>query len=363
MVPCRPFSVKLGMVAAVGAMLLAALTAHAQNSSSEEIIIQAAAADRSAASAATTRYRHVLLANTAAARTPGAQRIAERSQSYESTDAGGPGGNGKVLQYPGDFGNEGGQVVTTAVSHVIYLQRLPDANCTMATCWGDPEQFLRDLGRSEFIHVVDQYVGASGNQRYTVGFHATVNYTAPTGPLLDSDIAAFVHAVAVQTGASGYGHIYHVFLPPGQDECAVPGYCYSPDNPATFFFCAYHDSTDFPDIGHVLFTVHPYTNVPGCQVQPGTPRGTLVDSVNTAVGHELIETITDPDGITWRNDSGAFDLGNYEIADECLFYVVVGNQAFNNVPTFFIGAHLYSMQLVYSNEQHGCSSAPSRERP
>jgi hypothetical protein len=28
------------------------------------------------------------------------------------------------------------------------------------------------------------------------------------------------------------------------------------------------------------------------------------------------------------------------------------------VPTFLIGAHLYSVQLIYSNEQHACSSAP-----
>jgi len=250
--------------------------------------------------------------------------------------------------------------VKSAVSHAIYLQRQPGGNCTMATCWGDPEAFLRDLGNSDFIHVIDQYVGLFSNNRYTVGFHATVNYTPPAGPLLDSDIAAIVHAVAVQTGASGYGHVYHVFLPPGQDECAVPGYCYSPDNDATFYFCAYHDSTDFPDIGHVLFTVHPYANVPGCQVQPGTPNGTLIDTVNDAVGHEMFETITDPDGDTWRNDSGAFNLGNYEVADECQFYVVVGGQAYGNVPTFQIGAHRYSMQLIYSNEQHACSSAPSR---
>jgi hypothetical protein len=28
------------------------------------------------------------------------------------------------------------------------------------------------------------------------------------------------------------------------------------------------------------------------------------------------------------------------------------------VPTFLTGAHIYAVQLVYSNEQHACSSAP-----
>jgi hypothetical protein len=161
---------------------------------------------------------------------------------------------GTILQYAGDVTFEGGHVLTSAVSHPIYLQRQPGGACTIATCWGDPEGFLRDLGNSDFIHVIDQYIGSHDANRYTVGFHATVNYTPQSTPLLDSDIQAVVHAVAAQTGASGYGHIYHVFLPPGQDECldATSGVCYSPDNDATFFFCAYHDYADFPDIGHVL---------------------------------------------------------------------------------------------------------------
>jgi len=30
------------------------------------------------------------------------------------------------------------------------------------------------------------------------------------------------------------------------------------------FFCGYHSSADFKDIGHVLYTVEPYQNVSGC---------------------------------------------------------------------------------------------------
>lgn len=109
-----------------------------------------------------------------------------------------------------------------------------------------------------------------------------------------------MHAVASKEG-SGYGHIYHVFLPPGQDECfSHPSkVCYSPDDPKTFVFCAYHSSVQFKDIGHVLYSVEPFQDVPGCSVRPGTPNGQLADSTNNSLSHELFETISDPDGNTW----------------------------------------------------------------
>ncbi len=287
---------KLAIVAAATVMLVVAVVARAQSSSSDELTIQLTPSDQRAALAAKVGAHHALPANNAAGQALRALQSAERRPINNASDDRRPGG--KILQYPGDLTFFGGHVVTSAVSHAIYLQRQPGGDCAIATCWGDPEGFLRDLGHSEFIHVIDQYVGIRDANRYTVGFHATVNYQSQATPLLDSDIAAFVHAVAAQTGATGYGHIYHVFLPPGQDECSDPPFsteCYSPDNPATFEFCAFHISADFPDIGHVLYTVHPYANVPGCQVQPGTLNGELVDSTDSTLNHETFETITDPD--------------------------------------------------------------------
>jgi hypothetical protein len=68
----------------------------------------------------------------------------------------------------------------------------------------------------------------------------------------------------------------------------------------TFAFCAYHSSVQFKDIGHVLYGVEPFQDVPGCSVRPGTPNGQLVDSTNNSLSHELFETISDPDGTAWR---------------------------------------------------------------
>jgi hypothetical protein len=336
--------------------LLVAISARAQSSPPGELNIQTTAADHAAALAANLRYRHAHPANNVAGQALRAQQTVERTSSYSSTS--GEGGGGEILQYFGDVTYGGGQVVKSAVSHAIYLQPQTGSQCTIATCWGNPEGFLRDMGRSDFIHVVDQYIGLFGSNRYTVGAHATVTYSPQATPLLDSDIQAIVHAVAAQSGASGYGHIYHVFLPPGQDECfdSTLSQCYSPDNNATFYYCAYHSSVDFPDIGHVIYTFQPYQDVTGCQVQPGTPNGMLVDMADDSLDHELIELITDPDGDAWTNTRSVYFSG-LEIADECQFFPPQDID-YSEVPSFLIGAHVYAVQLVYSNEQHACSSAP-----
>lgn len=117
--------------------------------------------------------------------------------------------------------------------------------------------------------------------------------------LYDDDILAIVHAGGNAFG-TGYDQIYHVFIPPGVDVCITgTNQCYSPDNPSTFFFCAYHSSVTFSDIGHTLFTVEPYQNVAGCSVAPGSPNGALVDSTSNLLSRELFETISDPDGTAW----------------------------------------------------------------
>lgn len=172
-------------------------------------------------------------------------------------------GNSRT-RYPGDLQYHGGAVIESAQSHAIYLR--PNGVCPISTCWGNPEMFLRDLGHSDPIHVVDQYVGLHWDHRYTVGQGTFINFKPKSKPFTDKDMKAFVHAVASKTGQTGYGHIYHLFLPPGTDECfdSTFSVCYSPDKADTFFFCAYHGYADFQDIGHVIYSVEPYQAVPGC---------------------------------------------------------------------------------------------------
>src|SRR5262249_4778497 len=159
-----------------------------------------------------------------------------------------PGATARV-RYPADVQYYGGAVVLSMQSHPVYVNT--SATCPNNTCWGNPEAFLHDLAESELIHVVDQYVGSDEPRRYTLG--ASISVTIPTTagvPLTDTQIRAAVFAAASATGQVGYGHEYHVFLAPGQDECfdtldPTLSFCYSPDNPATWVFCAYHTSVTF----------------------------------------------------------------------------------------------------------------------
>ncbi|PYX40752.1 MAG: hypothetical protein DMG81_05285, partial [Acidobacteria bacterium] len=212
-----------------------------------------------------------------------------------------------------------------------------------------------------FVHVLDQYAGRDDSNRYTVGSNARVRFTPKNHPLTDNDILAVVHTVASRTGATGYGHIYHVFLPSGTDECFDSSFsvCYSPDVPSTWFFCAYHGSADFKDIGHVLYSVEPYQNVIGCSDPPGTPNGQLVDSTNDTLSHEFFETVSDPDGDGWWNATPSVTgLEGEEIGDECVF---ITPPSFGDPSVFTIGQKLYAVQLEYSNGHHGCAGTPERD--
>jgi hypothetical protein len=263
-------------------------------------------------------------------------------------------------RYPGDLEYHGGAVLEATESHAIYVNT--SSACPAPSCWGSPETFLRDLGNSDFIHIVDQYIGLNSDSRYTVGSNAKVTYPVTAGvPMTDNDVLAIVHFVASQTGQTGYGHMYQVFLPPGQDECFDSSFsqCYSPDNFAVYAFCAYHGSVDFSDIGHVVYSVEPYQNVPGCFVRSDTPNGPKTDGTNSTLSHELIEAITDPDGDGWWNhlDNGVY---GEEIGDECSFLAFSSTGSFlgfdpSNVR---LDRHNYAIQPEYSNNGHACLTKP-----
>jgi hypothetical protein len=240
--------------------------------------------------------------------------------------------------YPADLSYNGGQVVQAAAFNNIFV------NCP-ASCWGNPTKFLKKLKKSNFIHVADQYVGSTANGRYAIGIATSVS-GAPSF-LLDSDIRAIVHAAAAILG-TGYNHIYNVFLPSGTDICFDgTAECYSPDVPADFAFCGYHSSVDFIDIGHVLYTVIPFDDVPGCSVPPPAPNSSVIDSTASVLSHEVFETVTDPDpGKGWLGDG--YILPSSEIGDIC----------FDHAFTHTVFDTTYETQLEYSNTYHACVAVP-----
>jgi hypothetical protein len=254
--------------------------------------------------------------------------------------------------YPADLTKGTGPTLKTTTHHALYV----DYTGTIAANWGNPEQFLKDLNASTFIHLADQYVGSTANNRYAVGGNASITYSFYGNVLYEHEIWAIAHAAAVHYG-SGAGHLYHVFLPKGMDTCMdLTSSCYSPDNTQTWAFCAYHSAVTFSDIGTVLFTVEPYQNVAGCAVQTPSPNGQLADSTNSVLSHETFESITDPGaGNGWINHVD-LSLQGSEIGDECQPYVNSSSDFL--VPTFMINGKKYEVQLEYSNTYHACAAQP-----
>ena len=321
---------------AVSTGLLFTVPAAAQE---QTIHITAGSADRAAAGNVSEYQAHLRPLNT-----PSANRSTPSSipTAIDDDDATIPSVPAPGF-YPADVSNpKNHKVVVSAQSNNLYVNAAPSE-------WGSPATFLHNFGMSSFIHVLDQYVGSTANNRYTVGVGGLITYPTPTA-LADNDILQIVHAGASALG-SGYDHIYHVFLPKGTDVCFTgTTECYSPDHPSTFVFCAYHASVTFSDIGHVLFTVEPFQNVNGCSVAQPSPNGALIDSTANSLSHELSETITDPNGNAWwvRNE---LILYGEEIGDTC----ATPNFGYGNVT---LNGTAYEIQPEYSNKYHACAFVP-----
>jgi hypothetical protein len=243
--------------------------------------------------------------------------------------------------YPADLSFFGGTVIQQGNSLNVYY------NCTDSSCFGDPEQFQTDLAKSRFIHVVDQYVGSKADNRYPLSTTPPLHINGSATFFSAADIANMAASAA---SSAGPGHIFHIFLPQGVDTCLDPEntVCYSPDNPATFGFCAYHSATSVGDVD-VFYTVIPYEGVPECMLPTPNPHGALIDTANSALLHELFETISDPvPGSGWVADSSTFDTG-LEMADICQ----------GQYPSYvLVKGHTFQTQLVYSNFRHACVAAP-----
>jgi hypothetical protein len=340
---------------------LSTMAVHGQSKTSSfgdtDLNITVSDADRSSAADALRDYKHPVYARTPAGTAARKNAAASHQSISASATAAAAIAGDDFTQNPGDVAYQGGPTVQYAVSHAVYLN--PGRECTIATCWGNPERFLEKVGDSDFIHILDQYVGLQGGRRYTLGDRAVLKGALPATPLSQSDLIAILHSVVARTGAGGYGNIYHLFLPPGVDTCFdAPdnNECYSPDNPATFAFCAYHGSVTYSDLGHVLFTVEPWQGpTSGCEDSPvGAPNSQLIDSTDDTLSHELFETISDPDGTAWWNSADLSLLGN-EMADECLF---IGPDNYFSEPTFPVDGHLFRVQSEYSNDKHACAISP-----
>jgi hypothetical protein len=250
-----------------------------------------------------------------------------------------------LVNSPWDLTFNGGPVVTHATQWNLYI------NCatTPAQCWGTgaltPRTFLHDYQRSSMIQIAGQYLNEDPNGRFATinELSANVKFAVDTATgtptMTGQDLLAILHAASQFTHKSGYDQIYHVYIPKGTDMCTAPGNCYSPDNPNTFVFCAFHGFADFDNNGgyHVLFSMEPYQFAPGCAA-PNQPR--VIDATASTLSHEFTELVTDPDLDAWFND-----LTGNEIGDLCF--------TFRNPEQ--VAANAYVIQEEYSNTVHACT--------
>ena len=258
------------------------------------------------------------------------------------------GTSAQSTSYPYDMNNHGGPRMATATQHFLFVN-------APASTWGNPRAFMTDANAnmsssSAYYHMLDQYAGATTNNRYPMG-STDVLISAPVfvdssglKEIGENDIMGILHAGLVALGlhSPGYTHEFHVFLPPGVDHCFdYSAQCYSPDNPATWTFCAYHGSVTFTDLGHVVYSVEPY------QGSPGTPicyasTVSLANATDGTLSHEFFESVSDPDTNGWWNSFS----GN-EIGDECVESAVPA-------ASLTLNGHAYVVQKEYSNLVHGC---------
>jgi hypothetical protein len=243
-----------------------------------------------------------------------------------------------------------GGVLTNVVSHNVYVNC---NNSDQTSCWGDPTTFVSNFGASQFIHVLDQYVGSHTSNRYTVGSSYIDNpYLSSNHPLTSLDILDIVATAVSNLRVNGNGHVFNIFLPYGTDVCLYQSSnCYQPDkwqqqgHMNAGDWCAYHFFV--PGLGppsDTLFTVIPYQNVPFCG-DYGMSGDSDTNSTGEALGHELAETITDFDLTGWYNTNGQI---TGEIGDLC--------EAQRN--TINLNGTNYLLQPLYSNAISNCDTYP-----
>lgn len=250
-----------------------------------------------------------------------------------------------TLNSPLDLTYSGGPLVTSATNRNVYI------NCTTTAtdCWGSndlsPAQFLRDLNNSEFIRINNEFIGTDVRGEFPTSQLSTKFTFTPSGNGTPTatipDLLQILFSAVESTGEAGYTNIYHLFLPESTDICVDEQTCYSPDNLDTFVFCAFHGSVDF-DQTHVLFTVEPFQNVPGCAIPGQAPHGTI-DATASSLSHEFFETMMDPDLNAWFNG-----FTGEEGSDMCAAFGT-------NV---HLRQHDYVIQSEYSNRAHACTNAP-----
>ena len=184
------------------------------------------------------------------------------------------------------------------------------------------QAFRNQFGTTGEYNVITQY---SGIQLTNLGsgtadlFDSTTPPTNVTDAVVQGEVNKYL-----STHAFDNSTIYEVVIP--SSSYSSSGTSTSCGGPS-LSYCAYHGSyTGTP--GTILYSIEPYPSCSGCAVSGWSD----VQNQEHFVCHETREAVTDPDGTTWWDTSGA------EADDKCAWS-----------PSPFIGTGGYSYQYEWSN--------------
>jgi hypothetical protein len=148
----------------------------------------------------------------------------------------------------------------------------------------------------------------------------------------------------------GSNTIYFLLTPDGIGSCQDSTSTSCALGGPSSGYCGYHSSTS----SGLLYAVVPYNAVPGhCLSGEPQPNSNSADPTLSTIGHEQVETVTDPYGNGWSSPTGN------EIADACLsaYGPAIGGSgsgAWNQV----IGGHHYWLQEAFSRLADRCEQRP-----
>ena len=265
-----------------------------------------------------------------------------------------------------------GGPVMVAGTHAIPIFWHPPHLQSGATVAVDPQydplirRFFTDFGGHASYNIATQYFQTlGGHTRYIVnssgllrGVLVTAAYPPATGPcasngiincITDAQLRSEILKVIANNGLpKGLGTYYPVFTDPNENSCFNTTDCYSPvADFGAWAYCAYH--SNIITLGApVIYANMPYvhsntTSINGCNGAASHPNDAAFDDEGSAMSHEFIESITDPEpdpGSTAWLDAGTGE----EIADIC-------NQETAQVT---YASHPYVVQKQYSKVADAC---------
>jgi hypothetical protein len=234
------------------------------------------------------------------------------------------------------------------------------------------------------VHFLSQYGRPSQSIGAMTLLPAVTLPTDPPTPLVDetpdpssySDIAKMLFA-QIQSGTlppATPNTLYVVHLPPGVDVHFVDATtgavyaqsCVPHPSPGVLGFCAYHSS----DItGTIAYAVIPdFSSAGGCGPQapgvyPACGDQSETDNETTAVSHEILEAVTDPEPAinpAWTDNRS---MGVGEIADPCAYNFLFGDGTREGeaayTPLVTAQDVTTQAQKTWSNAQGACVGYPA----